>query len=476
MNHHMFGGFRPSELGDECNPTLLPISRGIFTQGLTRDVQSRMQAIERGDFGGQDPAAVLQQLSMDLMVNISRAQLSTGIPIREDLEAPATKIIPIDTPVRNRLPRSTGSSTASSWYQQTSLGGGYGVKTTVTSGASSATQTVGSTAGMQAGQSLYFAVSNAYRIVSSVTNTTTVVLTATISTTTAEAVSMGPYQQPGQDPQQVFFAEDGAPATLKAVYAKLTATYKLLGTMGNITGLAMAAGATFDNQRSEEIAAAIYRLMLDEEFALIQGSSSIVTAPWGDGTTNFAFDGILNLTTTANGTPGSHIQTAVGALTLAHLDAQLARTHNQGGNDPWIVVNAQEMQSMVHLATGTGSANRIVFSDAGGLVLGGSIKGIIHVITGELVPVVTSRFMPAGTIWYGSGKGPDGKVALDVRVLPQVQLPDLAPDQMIQGYVAQELAPSLTAPQVYPFIVSVYETPRMKNANVVAKSTGVTAV
>lgn len=477
MRNMMHGGFRPSELGEDYAPGALPISRGIFTQGMTRDIQTRMQAIERGDFGGQDPGAVLQQLSMDLMVNISRAQLSTGVPVREDLEAPATMIIPVDTPVRNKLPRTVGSGVASKWYQQTTLGGGYGVSTTVTSGASSATQTVGSTAGMQAGVSLFFAVSNAYRTVQSVINGTTVVLTATISTTTAEAVTMGPYQQQGQSPQQVFFAEDGAPYTAKPVYSLITDPYKLMGTIGSITGLAMAAGATFDNQRSEEIAAAIYRLMLDEEFALIQGSSTILTAPWGDNTTNFAFDGILNLTTTANGTPGSHIQTSVGALTLSHIDAQLSRIHNDGSADPWIVANAQEAQSLVHLATGSGtSANRIVTNDAGNLVAGAAVRGYMHPITRQLVPIMVSRFMPAGTLWYGSEKGPDGKAALDVRVLPQVQLPELANDQMIQGYVAQEIATTTTAPQVFPFIVSVYETLRMKNANVFAKSSGLTAV
>ena len=71
---------------------------------------------------------------------------------------------------------------------------------------------------------------------------------------------------------------------------------------------------------------------------------------------------------------------------------------------------------------------------------------------------------------------PDGKVAMDVDVLPQVQLPDLAPNVNIQGYVAQELAPAVTSPQVYPAIVSVFEVPRMKGATVFGKSTGVTAV
>ena len=472
----LYGGFLPSNLGEDYSPHNLPISRGIFTQGLTRDIQARTERMERGDFGSEDPSAFMMQLNRDLLTNIARAQTSSGIPIRQDLEAPATKLIPIDTPVRNKLPRTPGSSTVSTWYQQSSLGGGYGTNTTVTSGASSATQTVGATDGMQPGTSLYFATTNAYRIVSSVTNATTVVLTATISTTTGEVVTQGPYISPGQADLQMFFAESGAPATGTSVYGSKTATYKLLGTMFSITGLAMAAGATFDNQLAEEKLAAIKRLMLAEENALINGSSTIVTTPWGNGTTAYGFDGLLNLTTTANGTPGSQVQTSVGALTLAHIDAQLSRTHNQGGNNAYMVVNAQEMQSLVHLATGSGSINRIMGTPEGKLIVGATISAYIHPITGQMVPVLVSRFMPAGTIWFGSETGPEGMPAVDVRVLPQVQLPELAPNQMIQGYVAQELAPTTTAPQVYPGLVSVYEVLRMKNANVVAVSSGITAV
>lgn len=62
--------------------------------------------------------------------------------------------------------------------------------TTLGTGTSSATQTVGSTSGMQPGDVLYFATSAAYRGVASITNATTVVLTATLSTTTGEAVTV----------------------------------------------------------------------------------------------------------------------------------------------------------------------------------------------------------------------------------------------------------------------------------------------
>src|SRR6185312_12081043 len=469
-------GFMRGDLGEGgFNPAFLQRSRPIY-QDSTGDIQGRMDQLLRGEFGDTDPAQFLLSLQTDLLQQLNRAQTSTGIPVREDLEAPALQIVPLDTPFRNRLPRTVGSSTASSWEQEVALGGGYGVNTTITSGTSSATQTVASTAGMQPVTSLYFAVTAAYRTVVSVTNTTTVVLNSTISTNTTEGVFQGPYAQPGQAPVQMFFAEDGAPATAKATYAKLTLAYKLLGTIGSITGFAMAAGATYQNQRDAEILEGIRRTMLSEENGLINGSSTILTAPWGDGTTNFAFDGCLNQTTTANGTPGQQVQTAVGALTTAHMDQQLTRIHNEGGMDAYIIANAQEALSLAHLATASGSIIRVEATSSADMILGGRVIGYKHPITGQIVPIEVSRFMPAGTMWFGSERGPDGMVAADVRVLPQVQLPELAPNVNIQGYVAQELAPTTAAPQVYAFLISVFETLRIKNAKVVAKSSGLTPV
>lgn len=466
----------PAFLGDGgFDPGKLHLSRSVYTNPSAK-IEAQMAAIARGDFGGVDPGQALLQMNMDLLQQMQRAITSTGVPIREDLEAEVKQLIPVDTPFRNKLPRSMGSSTVSSWEQQTSLGGGYGPSTTVTSGASSATQTVGSTAGMTVGMSLFFAVSNAYRTVQSITNATTVVLTATISTTTAEAVTAGPYWEPGAAPIQAFFSESGAPANASPTYVKKSATYKLLGTMFSITGLAMAAGATFADQLALEKTAAIRRLMLIEEFALINGSSTDVQAPFGDGTTAFGFDGLINLTATANGVPVPQVQTSVGALTTAHIDAQLTRIWNQGGMDQYILCNAQESNSLVHLAQASGTVIRVMATQDADVPLGIKVTGYKHPVTGQIVPVLVSRFMPAGTIVFGSDYLPDGKVAMDVRVLPQVQLPQLAPNVPIQGYVAQEIAPAVTSPQVYPGIVSVYEVPRMKGATVFAKSSGITAV
>ena len=467
--------FMPSNLS-EGGFAAVP-SRPIYrSTQADEEAYERMGKIARGEFGGLDQAQAAQQMQIDLINALQRAQASSGVPIREDLEAEVSSLIPPETPLRNRLPRSVGSSSATSWEQETSVGGGYGVNTTVTTGATSATQQVGSTAGMQAGGTLYFQTANVYATVSSVTDATHVVLTASITTTTSEVVTTGAYSQPGGNPVQGFFSESGAPANSSPVYAKKTASYKLLGTMFSITGFAMAAGASFTNQLAMEKTAAIRRLMLIEENALINSDSTIVTAPYGDGTNAFGFDGLLKLTTTANGVPVPQVQTSVGALTTAHIDAQLTRTHNNGARDPYILCNAQEALSLTHLAEASGSIIRVMATQAADAILGVQVVGYKHPISGQIIPILVSRFMPAGTMIFGADYLPDGKQAMDVRVLPQVQLPDLAPNVQIQGYVAQELAPATTSPQSYPGIVSVFEVPRMKGATVFAKSTGLTAV
>ncbi len=63
------------------------------------------------------------------------------------------------------------------------------VRTTVTTGANSATQTVGDTTGMIAGMPLRFATANVDRVIDHIASGTSVVLTASVSTTTGEVVS-----------------------------------------------------------------------------------------------------------------------------------------------------------------------------------------------------------------------------------------------------------------------------------------------
>lgn len=395
---------------------ILPASVSLMNRfenfELPEQMRADLDALKRGEFGG-DSAQLLAQLHLTL--NQFQRSINTGMtafPVRENLEAETRVLVPMETPLRNRIPRVAGSGTAAAWKQTTSFGGGWG---------SSTDQPGGGTA------------------------------------------------------SQIFFAETGAPATLSTVYANKSASYKLMGQIGAVTGFAMAAGANFFNQYDREKTNSILNLMLCEEYSIINADATSTAVPFGDGTNALSFNGVLNLTTTANGVPSAQIQTSVGALTFAHIDNQLIRQWKQGARGRYMVVNAQEALSIKNLAIASGTVHRVVLSQQN-TTIGIVPTAYLCPITGEVIPIITSRFMPAGTIWFGADQLPNGDPALQMDVLPQVQLPELAPDQMIQGYVAQEIAPTIAAPQVYPFIVSVFEVLKMKGATVFAKSTGVTAV
>ena len=412
-------GFMHPSLGRDSAlaPSAPILNRGNIASRLPEEIRNSIGSLQRGEIVG-DVNQVLMHLGMTLQ-EFERAITSTqtAFPVRENLESEAKLLIPVETPYRNMLPRVKGSGTAVNWRQVTSLGGGWG---------------------------------------------------------------SGFDQGGGGSAIRSFFVESGAPADHATVYANKTASYKLLGTYGSVTGFAMAAGANFQNQLAVEKTNAIMNLMLNEEYALISGDSTSVAVPWGDGATAMSFDGIITLVATANGTPAAQVQTAVGALTLAHIDGQLRRLYNQGARGQFMLLNGQEILSLVHLAETSGSIIRVTAaasgSGAGQTVLGVHVTGYMHPITGEVVPIIPSRFVPAGTMIFGSKQLPDGNPTAEVEVLPQVELPELAPNEPVQGYVAQELAPTTAAPQVYPFIVSVYEVLKLKSALHYAKSSGVTAV
>lgn len=406
-------GGAPALRPGESLPPSIPLMRRFENFELTPELRENLSALERGEFTG-DSAQLLAQLSLTLN-QFQRGVTSgmTAFPVRENLEAEAKTLVPIETPVRNRLARVPGSGRACAWKQLTSLGGGWGSS----------------------------------------------------------------YDQPGGgSAAQIFFAEAGAPAELTSVYADKSASYKLAGQRGSVTGFAMASGRNFMDQYSAEKINALRNTMLCEEFALINGDATATAVPWGDGSTALSYNGLINLITTANGVPAAQVQAAVGALTFAHIDAQLTRVWKQGGQAPWILMNAVEIQSLKNLAVASGSIRRLMITDPSNFNEGFSVTGYFHPITGEVVPIIVSRFLPAGTILFCCDRLPDGKPALEVDVLPQVELPELAPNTSFQGYVAQEIAPAWASPQVYGFLVSVYSVLKMKGATVFGKSTGVTAV
>jgi hypothetical protein len=385
------GGFMVPGLGNtglEIQQSIPVFTRGAQISAESQALADQLAKIERIELTG-DVSTLLRQTGMTLQEMLRGIVSSqTAFPVRENLEAEAKILTPLDTPVRNMLPRVPGAGTASQWRQATSLGGGWGISGTNI-------DQPGSTAAIRA-----------------------------------------------------FFSESGAPAEHTTVYANKTAGYKLLGAFGSVTGFAMAAGANFMSQLATEKTNSLRNTYLNEEHALINGDSTSAAAPWGDGVSALAFDGIINLVTVANGTPTAQVQAAVGPLTLSFVDNMLKRTWNQGAQAPWMLINATEALSFVHLAEAAGSIIRVMATTLADTILGVAVTGYKHPLTGEIVPIYVSRFMPAGTMIFGAKLIADGTPAIDVSVLPQVQLPELAPNDQIQGYTVQELAPTHLAPQV----------------------------
>lgn len=444
------------------------------------DKKELKRAMTTGDVSG-----ILLQLGMT-QAEFQRAITTSNaaFPVRENLEDQAKVLIPLETPVRNRIPRTNGMGLASRWKQLVSLGGGYAgaTNTTANIAAAATTATVASVAGFAVGDTLLVDAGGVQetRTVSAINaGTNTLTFSAGLTAAHAQPVAVVKYGINGGSEAtgalQAFFSELGAPAEHTSVYADQSASYKLMGQIGRVSGFAAAAGANFQNQLQVEKTNAIYNTMLNEENALINGDATSNLAPWGDGVNPLAYNGLVNLITTANGTPADQVQVAVGPLTTTHIDSQLGRLFRKGARKQWILANEQEIRSLAHMAEGAGSIIRINQGPSG-VTLGTQVTNYVHPITGENVPILPSRFLSPGTVIFGCDQLPKGDAALDVQVLPQVQLPQLAPNTNVQGYVAQEIAPTAAAPQVYPFLVSVFSVMRMKSALHFAISKGVAPV
>lgn len=386
---------------------------GGSLEQLERSIQNAdpNAKLERAEFTG-NIKDVLDQMNLT-MRDVQRALTVNDVPVRENMEAPAISLVPEDTPLRNLLPRVPGSGKASVWQQQTTLGGGWGTG----------------------------------------------------------------FDQPGGGTiKRMFYSETGAPTEYNSVYVPKTAAYKLLGAFGKVTNFAVAAGANYQDQLARERISTLKNTMLNEEYALIHGDSTATAAPWGDGSNALAFDGLYNLVTVANGTPSAAVQSSVGSLTKAHIDNQLTDIWKRGGTNMWMLLNAIEIMSLTRLVEADGSVLRVQSLAQDGVVLGYRVIGYVHPVSGEMVRVLPSRLADPGTMLFGSLQGPDGENAIEVEVLPQVPVPTgVESPQGIQGYTVTDLARSQTAPDVSAFMISVYEVLKVRNAEVFAKSTGVTA-
>lgn len=462
---------------------LMPQVRGIQRAAgipgaptISPDILRQIENIQRG--ASTDPNAAIALLNQAVS-SLTRGidSLTSNLPIRENLEAEAIALTPTDTPLRNRIPRRPGSGLAVTWKQIVSYGGGYGASSQVNGAQAAGATTLNlvSNAGLRIGDfvSIGTGATIEVRQITALGVGSITFVGATANAQDNSAVVRIQTRPGGGSATRTFFKERGAPANMNTQYATRAAAYKLMGQMTDVTAFAQAAGRNFQDNRAQERTSALYNVMLNEENAILNGDSTSVQAPWGDGIDPLAFDGLYRLITTSNGTPVEQIQSAVGALTEAHIEAQLTRLWHQGGSGFWMVISSQESTSLTKLAKSAGNAYRFILNQAD-VNLGARVTGYIHPISKEVVEIIVSRDATPGVIVFGCDRTTEGKPTLEFEVLPQVDLPELAPNQQLMGYVVQQVGTSVAAPQVFPEIVTVFEVLKMKAANMFAMSSGIT--
>jgi hypothetical protein len=415
----------------------------------------------------------------EVFANISRAITSgmTAFPTRENLDADIHVLSPIETPLRNLIPRTPGAGTAAQWRVQTAFGTGLGTLTT-TVGTSNTTSTivVDNTRGFFAGETILF--NGTQYTIASITNATTITVVGTPLTANSQTAGLSViktsfyYPESGAN-SRVFFAEDGAPVERTTVYANRSTPYRLIGDMGGVTGFAMASGANFMDQYAREKVNVLKRALMLEERALLFSESATTAVPWGDGTTALGYQGLRPFILASS--PANHIQTSVGALTLAHVEAQIQRIQQNGGRNIVVMVNAQEAISLSRLITASGNWRPVIEGTLANATVGLAVTKFISAVSSETIDIVRHPLMPVGEMIFAAQNNVEGQPNWEVSVLEQVQRPETAFGNRVEGYFAQEIAPGVASPQVFRFMVSVYSVPKWKDGRYFAISQGVTA-
>jgi len=439
----------------------------------SEDFNEALGRIQRGE--GTDA----NQQFAELFAMIQRGITSgmTAFPTRENLDADIHVLSPIKTPLRSMIPRTPGAGTAAQWRVQTSFGTGLGTLTT-TVGTTNTTSTivVDNTRGFFAGETILF--NGTQYTLASVPNATTLTVVGTPLTANSQTAGISViktsffYPESGAN-SRVFFAEDGAPVERTTVYANRSATYRLIGDLGAVTGFAMASGANFMDQYATEKANTLKRSLMLEERALLFSESGTTAVPWGDGTTALGYQGLRPFILAS--APANHIQTSVGALTLAHMEAQIQRIQQNGGTKIVVMVNAQEAISLSRLITASGNWRPVIEGPLNDATVGLAVTKFISAVSTETIDIVRHPLLPVGEMIFAAQENDYGQPNWEVSVLEQVQTPKTSFGQRVEGYFAQEIAPDRTAPQNFAFMVSVYSVPKWKDGRFFAISQGVTA-
>lgn len=263
-------------------------------------------------------AAQVEQAINDIQKAISSVNVDSLLLVREDLQAEMAIMAPTDTPLRNRFNRIQGNGKAHAWYQL-------------------------------------------------------------VPTTSTEAQSSGHLFLGGTAPEKGFFDKGGLPQATQPSYKFKSAPYTSLGDLATVSFFEQMAGGTYTDIKKHQIKVKMLNVALMEEWAIINGDSSL-----GNG---LQFDG-LNVQITSN------IQDNTGnPLALADITTVERNIVAKGGKPQAVVCSYRELQKISDLVLG--SYYRLFQAGAGALAdipAGVSVSrwtspfGIVDIIGSRYIP------------------------------------------------------------------------------------------
>lgn len=219
-------------------------------------------------------AQLVESAINDIQKAISSVDVSGLLLVREDLQAEMAIMAPTDTPLRNRLNRIQGNGKAHAWYQL-------------------------------------------------------------VPTTSTEAQSAGHLFLGGTAPEKGFFDKGGLPQATQPSYKFKSAPYTSLGDLATVSFFEQMAGGTYTDIKKHQIKVKMLNVALMEEWAIINGDSSV-----GSG---LQFDG-LNVQITTN------VKNNLGAtLALSDITSIENTIVTKGGKPQIVVLSYRDLQKFNEL-------------------------------------------------------------------------------------------------------------------------------
>lgn len=216
--------------------------------------------------------------------------------------------------------------------------------------------------------------------------------------------------QAGGTGTRLGFVDAGTPSETTQTYVFTTAAYKNIGRDVSIGRQQIAAnrGGSVEDVRAHEEKVKMIEVLLGEEDIILNGDSSTQTTE---------FDGFAKSFTTNSG--------SASLLTASGVGVYSRTLFNAGSDAPThLVCNARQAQALADDLQGSGSIQRIVVDNQGNGIGGVRMSKIVNPVTGNLVDVVTSRYV-GGWAYLLTVTSPSGDNWLEMEDLEPMSVYDV---------------------------------------------------